>query len=273
MLETVSANYHELMGIAIRGRSLAAAPPGLPEIVVSEEAERRLWPQDDALGKRITLVLEGEDRDFVVVGVAGDTRRYYRPDRLPLVWVRLEHNPAARMAFVVGTSLAPGQLTEPVRDLIARLDPELPVRNLRSMDRIVYDMMDDQRFSTSLMGSFGGIAILLAAMGSYGVMAYAVAQRTRELGVRVALGASAARLRWMVLRRGAVITAIGIGLGLAGSLALSRVVEAFLFGVSATDRTTYGFLVAVVAVVGLAACYFPARRATRVDPVIALRAE
>jgi len=274
-LQGVSANYHELMDIAIlRGRGLRGTSSGPPEIVLSEEASRLLWPDGEPLGKRLTLTDGGTDTGFLVVGVAADIR--WLPSDLwqrPLAWIAIAQKPAFAMSFVVQTGVPPEELAAPVRTLIARLDPELPVLGLRTMDRIVYDSMQRRRFTMSLMGAFGGIAILLAAIGFYGVMSYAVGRRTHELGVRVALGASMGRIRWMVVRQGAVIIVIGIGFGLAGCLALTRVVESFLYGISPTDPATYVTLVTLVAAVGLAACYVPARRATRVDPLTALRAE
>jgi putative ABC transport system permease protein len=192
------------------------------------------------------------------------------------VWVRYQDAIApgsgiSRLTFLVQARGRPEELAGSIRELIARLDPELPVLNLQTMDQILYDSTGSPRFYMVLMSTFGGIAILLAAVGFYGVMAYAVGRRTHELGVRVALGASTARIRWMVVRQGALITTIGIGLGLAGCVALAGVLESFLYGISPTDPLTYGVLVVVVAVVGLLACYVPARRATRVDPSIALR--
>jgi putative ABC transport system permease protein len=194
------------------------------------------------------------------------------------VWVRYQDAIApgsgiSRLTFLVQARGRPEELAGSIRELIARLDPELPVLNLQTMDQILYDSTGSPRFYMVLMSTFGGIAILLAAIGFYGVMSYAVGRRAHELAVRVALGASTARLRWMVVRQGVMITAIGIALGLAGCLALTRVVESFLYGTSPTDPLTYGLLVTIVAAVGLAACYVPARRATRVDPLTALRAE
>jgi putative ABC transport system permease protein len=279
--ETASANYHEFMDIAIRrGRGLEDRPTGLPEMVISERAARSLWPEGDPLGKRVTLpdpFQEGANQDFVVVGVAADTRRLGGSTvPRPTVWVRYQDAIApgsgiSRLTFLVQARGRPEELAGSIRELIARLDPELPVLDLQTMDQILYDSTGSPRFYMVLMSTFGGIAILLAAVGFYGVMAYAVGRRTHELGVRVALGASTARIRWMVVRQGALITTIGIGLGLAGCVALAGVLESFLYGISPTDPLTYGVLVVVVAVVGLLACYVPARRATRVDPSIALR--
>ena len=210
--------------------------------------------------------------EFVVVGVGADTRfSGRRTDAAPTVWIRYRDSPDARMTFLMQVGGAPAELAQPVRALVARIDPELPFWTLMTMDEVVYRSVSQARFYMTLMGIFGGIAILLAAIGFYGVMAHAVGRRTHELGIRLTLGASPRALRWMVLRQGATLVAVGVAVGLAGCFAVLRLIESWLYGVSPTDPLTYAVLVAVVIVVGLAASYVPARRATRIDPLEAMR--
>jgi putative ABC transport system permease protein len=274
-LERAAADYHEVMDITLlRGRPLdPRAAVGPPEMVISEAARRTLWPDgSDPLGK--TVRVTAPEIEFVVVGVAADTRRTGLSLRArPTVWVRYRDAPHVLMTFIVQASGDPRALAAPAVELVRRLDPELPVLELQTMDALLAGSVGLPRFYLTLMSIFAGIAILLAAIGFYGVMAYAVGRRTRELGIRVAIGASPGRLQGMVLRQGMTRVAIGVALGLFGCLASSRVLESVLFGFSATDPTIYGVFAGVVAAVGLVACYLPARRATRVDPLTSMRSQ
>jgi putative ABC transport system permease protein len=292
-LEHASANYLELMDISLlQGRTLRPRAPGAVEIVLSQNAAQRLFPDANPIGKRVTLELPGGARtrrggpspmadsvadlwvadNYVVVGVAADTLRLGNSKRFrPTVWVDFLSGGDRRMTFLVQARGQLQDLARPVRELLAEIDPRLPIEYLRTMDDIVYESASLPRFYMTLMGVFGSIAVLLALIGFYGLMAFSVGRRTRELGVRVALGASPPMIRRMVLRQGSVIVGIGIILGLAGCFAVSRLLESFLYGVSPTDPLTYATLTALVAAVGLLASYVPARRATRVDPLVALR--
>lgn len=283
-LEFASANYHQVMDIAVlRGRALRSPAEAAAEIVLSETAARSLFPDSDPLGKRVSLQLpQGTLREHVadrqvddhhvVVGIAADTRRLGNSKRSrPTVWIDFLSGGSARMTFLVQARGRPQDLARPVRELVAEIDPRMPIEDLRTMDDVVYESASVPRFYMTLMAVFGTIAVLLAVIGFYGLMAFSIGRRTRELGVRVALGASPPAIRRMVLRQGAVIVGIGIGLGLAGCFAVTRLLESFLYGVSPTDLLTYASLTALVAAVGLVASYVPARRATRVDPLTALR--
>jgi putative ABC transport system permease protein len=274
-VENASANYHALMDIAlVRGRPLSSSPAAAAgEIVISERAAASLFPDGDALGKRVTSRSFAGEAGYVVVGIGADTRRLGNSRRpRPTVWVDLRSGADNRMTFLIKSAAGrPQDLAGPVRELIAGLDARLPIEYMQTMDDLVYESASLPRFYMVLMGVFGSIAILLALIGFYGMMSFSIGRRTRELGVRVALGASPAAIRRMVLRQGTVVVAIGIAVGLGGCLAVTRLLESFLYGLDPTDPLTYGALTAFVAVVGLLACYVPARRATRVDPLTALR--
>jgi putative ABC transport system permease protein len=160
-----------------------------------------------------------------------------------------------------------------IRREIAALDPDQPVSDVRTMSQVMAQTVARARFNTLLLSIFAGLATLLAAVGIFGVMNYSVQLRTREIGLRMALGAQPRRVLMLVLRQGMLLTVVGIGVGLVGAFALSRVMSGLLYGVAATDPVTFAAIVVVLGVVALIACYIPARRATRVDPLIALKYE
>jgi putative ABC transport system permease protein len=188
------------------------------------------------------------------------------------------HLPYARlpwqeMALLVRTHGDPAALAGPLRRAVRELDPTVPVYSLRTMDEVRRWSNWPSRLWGELFGTFGGVALLLAGVGVYGVMAYAVSQRVHEIGIRMALGARAADVVRMVMRQGAVVAAAGVGAGLLGALAIARLMSGVLFGVSATDLVTFVAMPLALAAVALFACWMPARRAARVDPMVALRSE
>jgi len=224
----------------------------------------------DAIGKTVMLV--APEATFVVVGVAADTRRFGLDLRArPTVWVRYADAPETRVTFIARARGERAALAGEVHALVQRLDPELPLRDLQTMDALLADSVSLPRFYVAVLGAFGGIAILLAAVGFYGVMSYVVGQRAHELGVRLAIGASPAGLLRLVLAQGLKTTAVGVALGMAGSLALARVLESLLFGFGAIDPIVYALVGIVVVAIGLIACALPARRAMRSDPLVTLR--
>src|SRR5207253_8308860 len=166
------------------------------------------------------------------------------------------------------TTLAPA-----VRREISGIDPDQPVSDVRTMNEVMADTVGRARFSTLLFGLFAGLATLLAGVGIFGVMNYSVTLRTREIGIRMALGAQPGQVLMLVLKQGLLLTTVGIGIGLGGALLLTRLISGLLFGVAATDPMTFAAIVVLLAVVSLIACYIPARRATRVDPLVGLRYE
>jgi putative ABC transport system permease protein len=177
------------------------------------------------------------------------------------------------MLLVVRATAEPGALTGPVRQVIHALDPDVPLHKITTMRQLVSASAAQRRFTLLLIAVFATVALLMAAIGLYGVMAYNVAQRTREIGIRVALGAQGADVLRLVVGQGLRLVALGVALGLMAALALTRLMKKLLFEVSATDPLTFAGVVALLALVALLACWIPARRATKVDPMVALRTE
>jgi putative ABC transport system permease protein len=209
-----------------------------------------------------------------IVGVGGDVRYDSLTDEAyPTAYFPHPELTYEFMTLVIRTSGDPAEMAPAVRREISALDPDQPVSDVRTMNQVMADTVGRARFNTLLLGLFASLATLLAAIGIFGVMNYSVTLRTREIGLRMALGAQPARVLMLVLRQGLLLTLVGIGTGLAGALALTRLMSGLLYGVGASDPTTFAAIVPLLAVVSLVACYIPARRATRIDPLIALRYE
>jgi ABC-type antimicrobial peptide transport system permease subunit len=214
----------------------------------------------------------GEPWTCEIVGVAGDTTQFaLNLGAFPTMY--LPSIRAGVAAVVVRASGDPLALTASVREAVREVDRDQPIANVRSMDQIMSGMAGQSRFGALLLGVFAAVALLLSAIGIYGVIAYSVAQRTREIGIRMALGAQGRSVLGLVIGQGMKFVLIGVGVGIAGALALTRVLSSLLFNVSATDPLTFVSVSTLLALVALLACYVPARRATKVDPMIALRQE
>ncbi len=271
-MRVVSPEYFSTMGIPlIQGRVLAPADVKIPNIVIGEKMARRFWAAGDAIGHRINLCsLYSQPCWYSILGVVGDVHQFGLNAPLtfdvyfPGGWTN---------TFVIRTSVAPSLLVPSIRELIHKFDPALPVSHVLTMDQVLSDSLSQQRFSTLLLGAFAALGLLLSAVGVYGVLSYAVGERTNEIGVRMALGAEPRDVVALVIRHGAKVSAAGITLGLAGALALTRLLSNLLYGVSATDPITFVGVVVILFGVALLACYVPARRAMRVDPMVALRHE
>jgi putative ABC transport system permease protein len=261
----------------LRGRFFTDSDDrGTPNVVLIDDAlAQRYFANQDALGKRIKRGGRGSNAPWLtIVGVVGNIKSdgFDQPDQ-PHLYSPILQNPNYSMAIFLKTESSPLGLITSLREQVRSVDPNLPLFGARTMEEVVSDSLAQRRFAMQVVGLFGVLALLLASIGIYGVMAFSVSQRTREIGIRVALGASRANiLRW-VMRQGLVLIAIGVATGLIASFALTRLLRNLLFGVAPTDAITYGALAVVLVVVALLACYIPARRATKVDPLVALRYE
>jgi predicted permease len=272
--------YLRTIGIPIlRGRGLDESDgPEAPQVVVlSESAVRRFFPDEDPIGKTIHLGLgrgRGRKAGGEVVGIVGDVKETgLGAESPPEIYVPYAQFPLQSMDVVLRTAVEPRSLAAAAERVVHGLDAELPVARVATLDEVLARSVSEPRFYALLLGSFAGTALFLAALGLFGVTSYAVAQRTRELAVRVALGARREELLRMVLGEALLLGAVGVAVGLAGALLLSRVLSGMLYSLSPRDPVTLGAVALLLLATTLLAGYLPARRATRVDPVIALRAE
>jgi putative ABC transport system permease protein len=274
----VSPDYFSALGIPLlRGRTFTQADnPQAPGVVlISQSLARRFWPKGDAVGKTILIGHpEPKNPSLTIVGIVGDTKQYglAAATRWEVYLSYLQH-PTGNLRVVVRTAANPENLTAAVESQIRGVDQDVPFSEVETMRNVVSDSVGTQRITMLLLGLFAGLAIVLAAVGIYGVISYSVAQRTHEIGIRMALGAEQRDVLRFVVGKGFALTAFGIGAGLVGAFALTRLLSSLLFGVSATDPFVFGGVSLLLAVVALLASYIPARRATKVDPMVALRYE
>jgi predicted permease len=246
-----------------------------PALIVSERVTKRFWPGQEPIGKRVKFgQLTSQNPWLTIVGVVGEVKYRGLPDNPtadPDVYLPFADR-NAQISLAVRTSVPPSTLVAPIRALIRSVDPSIPVYATATMGELIASQTSRSRFTMWLMGVFAAIALALAVIGIYGVMSYLVSQRTREIGIRLALGARGADILRLVVGNGARLIAIGIGIGVAAAVALQRLVSTLLFGVTAADGAAV-VAIGILAVVALIACYLPALRATRVDPLRALRYE
>lgn len=282
----MSPQYLRAMGIPIvRGREFTdadtATSPGV--VVVSESMARQFWPNEDPIGKRLTLTFFPKTvRE--VVGVAGDVKdrgldsqdsvsMLYWPVAqfyMPPVWGQFRARP---LNMAVRTATDPASMTPAIRKVVQDISPTTPVIDVRPMNEIVAESLSPQRFNMLLLAAFAGLALVLAAVGLYSVLAYATRQRVKEIGIRMALGAQISDVLRLVLFEGLRPTVIGVAIGIAAAISLSQVLATLIYGVTATDVATYGAVAAILTTVSFFASIIPAYRATRVDPVRTLRDE
>jgi len=269
--------YFEALGIPlIRGRIFGARDGAdAPHVaVISESLARDRWPNQDPLGRTIEFGnMDGDLRLLTIVGIVGDTREYglEAPPR-PTVYVNLFQRPRGAITVTMLSDADTGSVTAAARGILQDLNPQIPAR-FRTFSQVYSASLGSRRFNVILIGFFGISALMLAIAGVFGVLAYSVSRRTREIGVRIALGAKSADVLKMILSQGARTIFIGVVVGIAGALALTRAAKSLLFGVTATDPLTFGGVTVLLVGAALLACYIPARRATRVDPMVALRYE
>ncbi|MCA1818147.1 MAG: ABC transporter permease [Acidobacteria bacterium] len=275
----VSPHYFETMGIRLlRGRAFTdrdrADSPSVA--VISETMARRYWPGEDPLNKRFSFGRARTDEDWVtVVGVANDVRQFGLDAEVkPQVYIAYPQIDGFYPRYlIVSTSVEPHGVASAVRGAVWEVDRDQPVSDVLTMEEVLGESIARQRFSTLLLGVFAGVALLLAAVGIYGVMSYAVAQRTHEIGIRMALGAQTRDVLKLAVGQGLKLVLVGVAIGIVASLALTRLMASLLYGVSATDPVTFAAITLVLVGVAALASYIPARRATKVDPLVALRYE
>jgi putative ABC transport system permease protein len=271
----VTPRYFEAIGTPIRqGRVFTEQDKkGSPQVVIiNEQLARRYFPAGDALGRR--LIISEEEGPLEIVGVAADVKDEDLDEEAEMTSYRpFAQEPWWSMALVVRTASDPVQFTQAIRNEVRSLDAEQPVYNIKTMEQIVDESISAKRLAMLMLGFFAFGALLLAAIGIYAVMSYAVTSRSHEIGIRMALGAQPRDILRLIIQQGLVLTLIGVGLGLLGAFALTRAMTEILYGVNATDPLTFGGISLLLSIVAFAACYIPARRATRVDPMIALRYE
>ena len=277
---TVSPDYFSAMQIPLnRGRRFTEADKkqSPPVVIINQELARRYFPGEDPVGKRLSLRASlGEDEPLwrQIAGVVGDIKHFGLDAEVrPEIYVPYAQLPTSAMTLVVRTASDPASLTDAVKNRIKAVDKDQPVSSVATMESYVSRSVAGRRFSMVLLMGFAAVALLLAAVGVYGVMSYTVAERTREIGIRVALGARRTDIFKLVVGQAARLTVLGLAAGLTGAFALTRLMEGLLFGVTATDPLIFVTVPFVLAAVALVASYIPARRATKVDPMIALRYE
>ncbi|MGH9936763.1 MAG: ABC transporter permease, partial [Blastocatellia bacterium] len=276
--EAVQPNYFQTMGVQLmNGRAFTEQDArGRPEVaIVNETFVKRYFPNEDPIGKRFTFGDANDNPQWItIVGVVRDTKRQGldRPIRIES-WMPHAQMPARSMEVVLRTTGDPLALSQAVREAVWSLDRDLPIPKIETMEQILSESVAQRRLNMLLLGLFALVALILAAVGIYGVMSYAVTQRTHEIGVRVALGARDRDVLRLVVAQGMMLALAGVAIGLIATFALTRLMASLLFGVSATDPLTFILISLLLASVALIACWVPARRATKVDPMVALRYE
>ncbi len=278
MLQSVSPNLFSMLHIPLReGRILSDVDgPEAPRVVViSESLSRRYWSSESPIGKRIKLGRDDADSSWMtVVGIVGDVKySWFDRGPQPTIYSAYQQAPLPYTYLSIRTSGEPTAIIPAVRSQIAGVDSEQPVFNVKTLERVISESVVGLSYVAVMMTILGLIALVLASVGVYGVMAYSVTERTHEIGIRMTLGAGQSDVLRLVMGKGLVLTGAGIVIGMAMSVGLAQLLASLIFGVSATDVTTFGGVALALATASLLACYIPARRASRVDPMIALRYE
>jgi putative ABC transport system permease protein len=272
-IRPVTPGYFATMGVPLRrGRMLEPRDGvGAPDVLlINEAAARRFFAGRDPVGQRISFW----DRTREIVGVVANERfRGVGEDAPPAAYPPIAQVPMTTATLLVRTTAEPGTLVPALREAVWSLDPDLALSGIEPLDRTLSDSIARPRFTTVLLGVFAALAVLLASIGIHGLLGYAVVQRTRELGIRLALGAPRHRVLGEVVGHGVMLTLCGVGLGLLGALGLTRLLRGLLFGVGPTDPAIFAATPFVLAAVAVLASCLPARRAVRVDPMVALRSE
>jgi putative ABC transport system permease protein len=275
-LNVVSPGYFETLHIPrLAGRDFTMGDRAgtTPVVIVNEQLARRAWPNESPIGRPIRI--GGDDAAWAtVIGVVGNVKHFrLSEDPLDQAYIPYQQRPLIFTEVVIRATGDPAAIASAIRAAIWRVDRDQPVWRVRTMDRVLDEARGGPKLTVWLMSAFAALALVLAAIGVYGVMSYAVARRTQEVGIRIALGAPRHQVLVMVLRDGMRTTLLALIVGLTVAAAATRLLASQLFGVSTTDPLTFTVVPVLLAVVALLACYLPARRASRVDPIVALRAE
>jgi predicted permease len=277
-IAVVDTRYFQTMEVPIAsGRNFSELDTykTRPVAVIDQKLARQYWPDSNPVGQELKFGFGRGLQGVTIVGVAGDIKSDgYDSPSVPHIYVSLgQFAPVNAVVFLRSRKVAAAQLGDAVRNAVESLTPNVPVHSIITMDQIVTRSMANRRFSLELLGVFATVALLLAAIGIYGVMSYSFSQRTHEVGIRVALGAQRIDILRMAIGEGMFVVGIGLVAGIAGAVAVTRVFQSMLFGVDAADPITLAVVTGILAAVALLACYVPARRATRVDPLVALRVD
>ncbi|HTE46963.1 MAG TPA: ABC transporter permease [Gemmatimonadaceae bacterium] len=274
-LNTITPQYFATMGIPrLNGRDIAISDTkdAVPVIVVNDEFAKKTWPSESAIGKRVQLV--SDERWWTIVGVVGNSKHFaLNEHQLLQGYIPHAQRPQIFTTLAVRTAGDPLLLARSIREAIWRVDRDQPVWGIRSMDQLLDAAVGSPRLIVRLTVGFAVVALLLGGIGIYGVLSYTMSQRTKEVGIRIALGAESGQVVRMVVGEGLRIIGIAVVIGLAGSFAATRLLRSQLFGVGPTDVLTFAVVTVLLSAVAMLACYLPARRASRVDPMVALRAE
>jgi putative ABC transport system permease protein len=258
----------------LRGRELSASDTAssTPVVVINQKLAQDFWPGQDPIGKHLTIM---GDKPSEVVGVVENVLQNGLAEPVTAeTYVAFSQNPWwPYVSLAVRAKNDPTSVYSAVRSLVSDIDPELPLHDMRPMSKVVAETMASQKLTLWLVGGFAGLALVLAFVGIYGVMSYSVTERLHEIGVRVALGAQGRDVLRLVVGHGMRVAALGLLIGVVGALLATRAMTGLLFGVRPSDPVTYVVIAAVLGLAALAACYLPARRATAVDPLLALRHE
>ena len=267
----VNPDYFKTLGIPFRsGRPFQESDRDKKVVIVAQRTADQLWPGQNPLGKQL---YRGDEKLREVIGVVGDVRTTLQQGPVVTIYFPYEQQSINSVALMVRTAMDPRSVAAAVRSEIWKVDPEIPVQQMKTMEDVISEAAAPRRFQMLLVLLFAASALLLASLGIYGVVSYTVAQRTNEIGIRVALGAQTAAVYRMVLRQGLMPVVLGLVASVAGALALGRLLTSLLFEVSPADPLTIGTVVVALAAVAAFACTVPALRATRVDPMSALRYE
>jgi putative ABC transport system permease protein len=276
LVRFIDPQYFNVLGIPLlNGRSISEHDRlgTARALVVSESMAKRYWPNANPIGEHLVVDMGEDQSPWEIVGIAGDVRTSLAEEPQPTMYFPYAQFPYRYMALTVLTHGDPQSMIENIRNTVLTIDPDQPIYQTRTLAAVIDANLVPWRFSMMLLSVFAAIALVLAAAGIYGVMAYLVAQRTHEVGIRMALGARSGDVLRLVVGDGAKLALLGVFAGLIASVALTRLMAGLLFNVSTTDPLTFCLVACLLVLVALAACYIPARRAAAVDPMVALRHE